>query len=166
MSLVSPLSASAAGASGLTRVREFSAEEVARHRSPSDCWMIINNRVWDVTSFLRDHPAGPLIMQLHGGRDASTAFLDVHSESYLWSFIPHAFLGVVAGSGAVVPPQLLAASGGKGSKQVDAQTAARAVAGSEVRLKPVKRPHDESSILVMPRDVFNQVSLLLVPAHK
>lgn len=38
--------------------RLVSTEEVARHDSPDDCWLVIDNQVWDVSSFAPDHPGG------------------------------------------------------------------------------------------------------------
>jgi L-lactate dehydrogenase (cytochrome) len=58
--------------------------------------LIINNRVYDVTQFLLVHPAGARIVLLHAGRDCTSAFLDVHSESYVTQFLPQsAFKGVI-----------------------------------------------------------------------
>jgi len=86
-------------------VREWTKEEVSSHRSASDCWLIVSGRVYDVTDFLARHPAGARIIQLHGGRDCTSAFLDVHSESYLTQFLPpSAFKGVLAGSGVKSAP--------------------------------------------------------------
>jgi cytochrome b involved in lipid metabolism len=35
----------------------LSMEEVAKHNSASDCWMVINNKVYDLTDFVT-HPGG------------------------------------------------------------------------------------------------------------
>jgi hypothetical protein len=62
--------------------------------------------VYDVTEFLSRHPAGGRIIQMHGGRDCTSAFLDVHAESYLTQFLPaSAFKGVLAGSGVADAPK-------------------------------------------------------------
>jgi len=85
-------------------VREWSAAEVAKHKSINDCWIIIDKRVYDVTGFLALHPAGSRIILMHGGRDCTSAFRDVHSDSYITQFLPkEAFKGVVAGSGQNAP---------------------------------------------------------------
>lgn len=34
------------------------ATEVARHSLPSDCWLAINGRVYDMTNFAPEHPGG------------------------------------------------------------------------------------------------------------
>lgn len=36
----------------------ISTQEVARHNNPSDCWIVIDDQVWDVTAFAPEHPGG------------------------------------------------------------------------------------------------------------
>lgn len=55
-------------------VPEITLEEVAHHDSFDDCWIVIYDRVYDVTQFLRDHPGGDDIIMDHAGRDATIAF--------------------------------------------------------------------------------------------
>ena len=40
---------------------EYSLEEVAKHSSHDDCWVIVRDKVYDVTSFVKEHPGGSLI---------------------------------------------------------------------------------------------------------
>ncbi|BFZ19685.1 hypothetical protein BsWGS_22724 [Bradybaena similaris] len=54
----------------------FSRKEIADHCSSQSCWMVINNKVYDVTRFLRMHPGGEDIMLEYGGHDATSAFID------------------------------------------------------------------------------------------
>lgn len=49
-------------------------EEVSWHDTHQDCWVVINDRVYDVTPFLFEHPGGEDVLLEHGGRDASFAF--------------------------------------------------------------------------------------------
>jgi predicted heme/steroid binding protein len=87
-------------------MRQWTKEEVASHKTVNDCWLILSGRVYDVTEFLSRHPAGGRIIQMHGGRDCTSAFLDVHAESYLTQFLPaSAFKGVLAGSGVTAAPK-------------------------------------------------------------
>ena len=88
-------------------VRELTKAEVATHKTVSDCWLIISNRVYDVTEFLNKHPAGAKIMLMHGGRDCTSAFMDVHSESYLTQFLPpQAFIGVLKDTNTLAPAKI------------------------------------------------------------
>ncbi|XP_049815923.1 uncharacterized protein LOC126263004 [Schistocerca nitens] len=53
---------------------QVSLSEVACHDCPDDCWIIINDRVYDITDFLSKHPGGEEILLEYAGRDASLAF--------------------------------------------------------------------------------------------
>lgn len=48
--------------------------EVARHAKPSDCWMAIDNVVYDFTAYLPQHPAAPELMTAWCGKEASEAY--------------------------------------------------------------------------------------------
>ncbi|KAI2806500.1 Regulator of nonsense transcripts upf2 [Blomia tropicalis] len=48
--------------------------EVSEHWMPNDCWIVVFDRVYDVTDFLDEHPGGQYIMLEHAGRDATLVF--------------------------------------------------------------------------------------------
>ena len=52
----------------------ISAQEVAKHSSSSDCWIIISNKVYNVSSYLRSHPGGAGTITPYCGKDATHAF--------------------------------------------------------------------------------------------
>lgn len=54
--------------------RTITLAEVAYHDTPNDCWVVIYDRVYDISTFLDEHPGGGEIMLEYAGRDASTAF--------------------------------------------------------------------------------------------
>lgn len=68
--------------------KEVSADEVARHNTASDCWIIIYDKVYDVTPFLSKHPAGAAIILKVAGKDATAQFAMYHK--------PEAVLRLVA----------------------------------------------------------------------
>lgn len=35
------------------------SRQVAVHNNPTDCWIVVDNKVWDVSQFLPEHPGGP-----------------------------------------------------------------------------------------------------------
>ncbi len=56
----------------VAHTRSVSYAELQQHRTNESCWLLINGNVYDATSVLRWHPAGPEpILENAGGRDAS-----------------------------------------------------------------------------------------------
>lgn len=41
--------------------------EVAKHSTKESCWIVIDSKVYDVTSFLYSHPGGAAILLRQGG---------------------------------------------------------------------------------------------------
>uniref|UniRef100_A0A182IXN5 Uncharacterized protein n=1 Tax=Anopheles atroparvus TaxID=41427 RepID=A0A182IXN5_ANOAO len=69
------------------RVRkQITLSEVAYHDSYDDCWIVLYDRVYDITSFLKMHPGGHDVLVENAGRDATIAFLNAgHSAMALKS---------------------------------------------------------------------------------
>merc|ERR1711879_1137230 len=61
--------------------KQYSLEEVESHnigRGPDkSVWMVIHDKVYDVTKFLDEHPGGEEVLIETAGKDASEAFEDV-----------------------------------------------------------------------------------------
>lgn len=73
---------------------QYSVAAVATHNSPSDCWSIINGKVYNLTSWISKHPGGPEHIEAICGIDGSSAFNAQHGgqskpESILQSFYLH-----------------------------------------------------------------------------
>jgi cytochrome b involved in lipid metabolism len=49
--------------------------EIGKHNNQSDCWMLINGKVYDITSFFGSHPGGNGTMISSCGRDATDAYM-------------------------------------------------------------------------------------------
>ena len=59
--------------------RAFTADEVAKHASASDCWVIVRGGVYDVTRFVPKHPGGNMIYVKAGG-ECTALFDSYHPE--------------------------------------------------------------------------------------
>lgn len=35
-----------------------SVEEISKHNTPDDCWIVVDGKVWDITEFAPEHPGG------------------------------------------------------------------------------------------------------------
>lgn len=58
----------------------YSSQEVSRHCTPEDCWVIINNSVYDVSKYLEKHPGGVnLVMKSAGTYRLCVDFLCIRS---------------------------------------------------------------------------------------
>ena len=57
----------------------YSLEEVAKHASADDCWVIVEGKVYDITKFIPRHPGGSLIFVKPGG-DVTQLFHSYHPD--------------------------------------------------------------------------------------
>ncbi|KAI8836540.1 cytochrome b5-like Heme/Steroid binding domain-containing protein [Chytriomyces cf. hyalinus JEL632] len=79
----------------------FTTDEVSKHNSESDCWIIVDGKVYDLTSFLDDHPGGKKILVKVAGKDASKQFHQYHNAAQiLRKFGPKLLKGEVTGVSA------------------------------------------------------------------
>lgn len=53
----------------------LSIAEVAKHSAPSDCWFIVSNKVYNVTSYINSHPGGAMRITSNCGKDATQAYV-------------------------------------------------------------------------------------------
>jgi len=81
--------------------------EVAKHTAKEDCWVVVDNRVLNLTTFLGDHPGGELAIMTFAGKDASEEFNMVHPPGVIDKYLePHHHVGpVLSGEPAPEPPK-------------------------------------------------------------
>jgi succinate dehydrogenase/fumarate reductase flavoprotein subunit/predicted heme/steroid binding protein len=72
----------------------ISFEDLQGHDSEDDCWIAINGKVYDLTEFAEEHPAGPESIIELAGQDGTEAFEAVHSEKILEDFDPVGLLAL------------------------------------------------------------------------
>jgi cytochrome b involved in lipid metabolism len=70
----SPSAPTATTPNAKTAEKRFSMVEVARHAVEADCWMAINGGVYDLTTYLPDHPSRPNIVLPWCGKEATEAY--------------------------------------------------------------------------------------------
>lgn len=79
--------APSADRAGKTPAKTFSSSgnitlaEVAKHNSWTSCWSAINGNVYDLTSWIPNHPGGEQNILVICGKDGSVAFNGQHSRS-------------------------------------------------------------------------------------
>merc|ERR1719400_2053908 len=91
--------AAAAGGGGGGGGGGITMEEVAKHTSKSDCWVVVAGQVLNVTSFLSEHPGGELAILTFAGRDASEEFNMIRPPDVIPKYAPDAVIGVLGQGG-------------------------------------------------------------------
>ncbi|KAF2215560.1 hypothetical protein CERZMDRAFT_34393 [Cercospora zeae-maydis SCOH1-5] len=66
----------------------ISTAEISKHNSPHDCWLVIEDQVWDCTLFADNHPGGANLILKYAGQDATTPYLEIHSSSLVKNTLP------------------------------------------------------------------------------
>ncbi|KAG8672816.1 hypothetical protein FPOAC2_06224 [Fusarium poae] len=57
--------------------------DVAKHNNAKSCWLIIHNKVYDLTEFLPNHPGGRKVILKNAGKDSTGDFDLIHSIDIL-----------------------------------------------------------------------------------
>uniref|UniRef100_A0A7S0H1R2 Cytochrome b5 heme-binding domain-containing protein n=1 Tax=Micromonas pusilla TaxID=38833 RepID=A0A7S0H1R2_MICPS len=85
------------------QVKGIKMEEVEKHSSIDDLWLVIDGKVYDVTPFMDDHPGGGEIMLSAAGKDGTQDFEDVghspHARELLKKYYLDEFAGGVGSGG-------------------------------------------------------------------
>eukprot|EP00438_Fugacium_kawagutii_P006680 Skav219092 [mRNA] locus=scaffold1574:118112:127411:+ [translate_table: standard] len=99
----------------------FSLADVAKHNTKTDCWVVVDGQVLDVTSFLGEHPGGELAILTFAGKDATEEFNMrlgqlIHPPDVIGKYAPDSVIGMIGGGGGggAVAGGAPAAGGGGG----------------------------------------------------
>jgi len=78
-------------------VKLYTKCEVDKHTTADDCWIIVKERVYDVTGYLNEgkHPGGNASITMNAGDDATEDFAAVHS-SKAWEQLDKFVIGYVS----------------------------------------------------------------------
>lgn len=74
----------------------YKHSEVAKHNSKDDCWIVIANKVYNVSKFLDSHPGGMDIIIEYAGKDATNSFEDVGHSTDARKLLDRYFIGNLA----------------------------------------------------------------------
>merc|ERR1719265_383486 len=77
----------------------YSMEEVAKHTTKGDCWVVVAGQVLNVTNFLSQHPGGELAILTFAGKDATEEFNMIHPPDVIGKYAPDAVIGMLGGGG-------------------------------------------------------------------
>ncbi|KAG9449088.1 hypothetical protein H6P81_009053 [Aristolochia fimbriata] len=72
--------------------RSYSKAEVAVHNKKSDCWIIVKNKVYDVTPYVEEHPGGDAILA-HAGDDSTEGFYGPQHATRVFDMVDEFYIG-------------------------------------------------------------------------
>lgn len=61
-------------------------EEVAKHNSDEDLFVIVDHKVYDLSDFVDAHPGGSVVLTQVAGQDATEAFYNLHRHEVLQQY--------------------------------------------------------------------------------
>lgn len=67
---------------------KLTRDEVSQHNNDKDLWVVLYNKVYDLTTFADDHPGGASIIHKYAGKDGTKAFDPLHSKAILKTMLP------------------------------------------------------------------------------
>ncbi|KAE9042218.1 hypothetical protein PF010_g4242 [Phytophthora fragariae] len=73
--------------------RAISMEEVSRHNTESDCWSVLDGKVYNMTPYLKFHPGGVADLLLSAGGDCTDLFNEKHPWVNGHSMLEKCYIG-------------------------------------------------------------------------
>lgn len=80
------------------QVKRFTLEQVKKHNTENDCWIIVHGKVVDVTDYLTKHPGGKKLILRNGGEDVTKDFEAMFHSSKARKILSTFIIGEVADS--------------------------------------------------------------------
>lgn len=78
--------------------RQITWQEIRQHSTKKDRWLVIDDRVYDVTNWIK-HPGGQAVLNHYAGQDASEAFHALHPEkSFAQKYLKPLYIGDAIGN--------------------------------------------------------------------
>ncbi|KAJ4753201.1 Nitrate reductase [Rhynchospora pubera] len=59
---------------------QYTMDEVSEHTTRESAWLVINEHVYDATSYIKDHPGGADSILINAGTDCTEEFDSIHSD--------------------------------------------------------------------------------------
>ncbi|KAJ3709361.1 hypothetical protein LUZ61_013066 [Rhynchospora tenuis] len=70
----------------------YTKEQVSKHNTRTDCWIIVKDKVYDVTSYVEEHPGGDAILN-NAGRDSTEGFYGPQHATRVFDMVDEFYIG-------------------------------------------------------------------------
>ena len=74
--------------------KQYTLEEVAKHKTKSDAWIVIEGKVANITNWIPKHPGGDIIMK-GVGKDATKLFKSIGHDEYAKKMLNKYQIGIL-----------------------------------------------------------------------
>ncbi|CAJ1049616.1 cytochrome b5 [Xyrichtys novacula] len=74
-------------------VKYYTLEDIRIHNLSNDTWLIIHDKVYDITTFLEEHPGGEEVLLEQAGADATESFEDVGHSTDAREMLEQYYIG-------------------------------------------------------------------------
>ncbi|CAE7942384.1 CYB2 [Symbiodinium necroappetens] len=99
-----PVELSDCPASVIMSDKVLSMEDVAKHNTKEDCWVVLYGKAYDLTKFAKVHPGGAKLITDAAGMDATALFDPIHPKDIMDKLLkPSLTMGVV--DAATIKPE-------------------------------------------------------------
>ncbi|XP_055069173.1 cytochrome b5 type B [Misgurnus anguillicaudatus] len=71
----------------------YTRQEVQVHNMSGDTWLIIHDKVYDITGFMEEHPGGEEVLLEQAGTDATESFEDVGHSTDAREMLQQFYIG-------------------------------------------------------------------------
>jgi len=78
-------------------IRYYTAEEVAKHNKRDNLWLIVDEKVYDVTEYVEDHVGGDAILR-NPGKDNTKGFHGIQHPDRAHATLPDYYIGKLKAS--------------------------------------------------------------------
>ncbi|XP_009628358.1 cytochrome b5 [Nicotiana tabacum] len=86
-----------------TLTKLFTMEEASQHNTKDDCWVVIDGKVYDVSSYLDEHPGGDDVVLSATGKDATDEFEDAGHSKDARELMEKFFIGELDSTSPPIP---------------------------------------------------------------
>ncbi|KAI9334171.1 FMN-dependent dehydrogenase-domain-containing protein [Obelidium mucronatum] len=95
-------------------MKTFTHQQVAAHNTIQSCHVVLHGKVYDLTTFLHEHPGGASIILREAGTDATEAFSAYHPKDLIEKVLPPSLcIGTLDPKSVPIPRVSASAAAGK-----------------------------------------------------
>lgn len=145
-------------------LRKYTSAQVAQHKSDGDCWVVLENKIYDVTDFLDDHPGGKGAIMLYAGKDATKEFLMLHKPEIIEKYGAKYLVGELAGGSeakASPAPPVPTTDVGKKAPNGSSSSASSAGGSGKLSMAEVQKHNSADDCYVVIKDNVYDVTNFL-----